>query len=119
VVLSRLLQHNDLMPKGGFEPPLSYENCALNAARLPVPPLRHQLRPAIAERSQYIGPIKGIKKKLGAPIDISHGRRFAADSQFVTSARQIPGSCPSRSNKPISSLKGFPGLGIVLRQITV
>ena len=30
-----------LVPKGGFEPPLPEENCALNAARLPVPPLRH------------------------------------------------------------------------------
>ena len=30
------------MPKGGFEPPLPEGNCALNAARLPVSPLRHQ-----------------------------------------------------------------------------
>ncbi len=29
------------MPKGGLEPPLPCENCALNAARLPVSPLRH------------------------------------------------------------------------------
>lgn len=29
------------MPKGGFEPPRAYAHCALNAARLPVPPLRH------------------------------------------------------------------------------
>lgn len=29
-----------LVPKGGFEPPRAYAHCALNAARLPVPPLR-------------------------------------------------------------------------------
>ena len=28
------------MPKVGFEPTLPYGNCALNAARLPVSPLR-------------------------------------------------------------------------------
>ena len=28
-----------MVPKGGFEPPLPCGNCALNAARLPVPPL--------------------------------------------------------------------------------
>ena len=31
------------MPKGGLEPPRPCEHCALNAARLPVSPLRHLL----------------------------------------------------------------------------
>ncbi len=29
-----------ILPKGGFEPPLSCENRILSPARLPVPPLR-------------------------------------------------------------------------------
>jgi hypothetical protein len=30
------------MPKGGLEPPRAIAHCALNAARLPVPPLRRE-----------------------------------------------------------------------------
>ena len=30
------------MPKGGLEPPRAYAHCALNAARLPIPPLRRE-----------------------------------------------------------------------------
>ncbi len=30
-----------LVPKGGFEPPRGCPHCDLNAARLPIPPLRH------------------------------------------------------------------------------
>ena len=30
------------MPERGLEPPLPCENCDLNAARLPVPPLGHE-----------------------------------------------------------------------------
>jgi hypothetical protein len=30
-----------MVPKAGFEPAREYSHCALNAARLPVPPLRH------------------------------------------------------------------------------
>ena len=29
-----------VMPKGGLEPPRACAHCALNAARLPIPPLR-------------------------------------------------------------------------------
>lgn len=29
------------MPKAGFEPARPFGHCALNAARLPIPPLRH------------------------------------------------------------------------------
>ena len=31
-----------MVPKGGLEPPQDCSHCALNAARLPVPPLRHE-----------------------------------------------------------------------------
>jgi hypothetical protein len=31
----------NMVPKGGLEPPRDCSHCALNAARLPVPPLRH------------------------------------------------------------------------------
>src|SRR5690242_18427873 len=31
------------VPKGGLEPPRAYAHCALNAARLPIPPLRRSL----------------------------------------------------------------------------
>jgi hypothetical protein len=30
-----------MVPKAGFEPARPYGHCALNTARLPVPPLRH------------------------------------------------------------------------------
>jgi hypothetical protein len=33
----------EVMPKGGLEPPRAYAHCALNAARLPIPPLRREL----------------------------------------------------------------------------
>src|SRR6476661_9863625 len=34
------------MPKGGLEPPRACAHCALNAARLPVPPLRRGRKPS-------------------------------------------------------------------------
>ena len=30
-----------MVPGGGFEPPRENSHCDLNAARLPIPPLRH------------------------------------------------------------------------------
>lgn len=41
------------MPKGGLEPPRPYGHCALNAARLPVPPLRHQMS-ALASQTRSL-----------------------------------------------------------------
>ncbi len=35
-------EYTKKMPKAGFEPARPCGHCALNAARLPVPPLRHQ-----------------------------------------------------------------------------
>ena len=41
-------QKKTRVPKGGFEPPHPYGHCALNAARLPVPPLRQGLEIPLA-----------------------------------------------------------------------
>jgi hypothetical protein len=76
------------MPKGGFEPPLSYENCALNAARLPVPPLRHQLRPAIAERIKYIGRLFRIKRKLRPCVSLCQAVEVKVKSLIVLTSRR-------------------------------
>src|SRR5687768_14609128 len=39
------------MPKGGLEPPRAIAHCALNAARLPVPPLRRDRKASVYGRS--------------------------------------------------------------------
>ena len=52
------------MPKGGLEPPRAYAHCALNAARLPIPPLRRSLE----EYTAYVvGSTRRVLLVLGAP----------------------------------------------------
>src|SRR5947209_3257055 len=36
-----------MVPKEGFEPSRPYGHYALNVARLPIPPLRHEVEPTI------------------------------------------------------------------------
>lgn len=50
-----------MMPKVGVEPTLPEENYALNVARLPIPPLRHELDP---EYRNLLPPCQGLQKKL-------------------------------------------------------
>jgi len=45
VAQSRFAGNPFIVPEGRVELPLSYENTALNRARLPIPPLRHVLLP--------------------------------------------------------------------------
>ena len=55
-----------LMPKGGFEPPRACAHCALNAARLPVPPLRR----GMDECPSFVvgGPSSATQSSQGRPI---------------------------------------------------
>src|ERR1700679_2647753 len=46
----------DLVPKGGLEPPHPCEYMDLNHARLPIPPLRHWACPAHREDKPVVSP---------------------------------------------------------------
>ena len=51
--------------RGDLNPHSRKENCALNAARLPVPPLRHMSRRIIIIGDDYVKP----KLTLAKPVD--------------------------------------------------
>jgi hypothetical protein len=71
------------MPKGGFEPPLPCENCALNAARLPISPLRlgtnTRIRDSVILRPEYMAGATKRKRFLSESpktvVRVEPGRR--------------------------------------------
>ncbi len=60
------------MPKAGFEPARPCGHCALNAARLPVPPLRHKSKNMLKAQLIYTLPKNyQAKSYCWTEVDIS------------------------------------------------
>jgi hypothetical protein len=98
-----------MVPKGGFEPPRAYAHCALNAARLPIPPLRH------GHHSKGKVPRLSTGKWRTAAPNASYSRPVVGDSPAsAESSQRLPGliSGAARSHTltimPISSRRTLP-----------
>jgi SsrA-binding protein len=71
------------MPKGGLEPPRACAHCTLNAARLPIPPLRHG-------RQTYPARVLTVKRWPMSPVT------------FPSMSRQQPPSQPPEPKQRVS-----------------
>src|SRR5690242_20100671 len=73
------------VPKGGLEPPRAYAHCALNAARLPIPPLRRSLEEyttCVARSTQRTLLAVGVRSNL-RPHPASDARRRRRPAQAI------------------------------------
>ena len=84
--------HLKMVPKGGLEPPRDCSHCALNAARLPVPPLRHG-----GNIKRIDGDCQGLFSRTGP--------RYGLMTDLM------PSSCSAQKNNARSPLDGRCGLG--------